>query len=617
MAVVQISKIQVRRGQKNSPSGVPQLSSAEFAWAVDSQELFIGNGSVAEGAPYVGNTKILTEHDNILDLAASYQFGSGTLPTDIKVVGATPRSLQSKLDEIEVSVVDFGAVAGQGDDATDAFEEAATKLFGAGVDPTYKKVLVVPNGTYYFERDLTLPSGTILRGETKAGVVLNIGSNNIRFVTADGLELADFNNDNRPRNINISNLTIQRTLGQTVLSGIADSLFENVLFKGGYQLGDTYASIPTVTIATISGTTVCTTTGAHSLELGDVFIPRITSSGLNAGSRYYIRSIPANNQFTLSLTPTGTAISLINGTSLGIIGDVESDILSPLVSQPSAVFWQNGLLDTIVNNVTFSKCEFEANTVSIKCLQSIANETSVRFEGCRFFENDTGIYIQGVPGQINSWSIVDCRFEEVAKQAFRSTNGTGSTIQRSFFKDCGNGTLGVANPSSVIVYFGEKMNNVVLDCVFDRIQGANITTNPATLAVSEVYNAAKVELISRNYSPIVLSDAFRTLAVLSAHNSYFVVNYTLKLSTYSRTGQLMISVDANRTAVSISDHFQYSPNLIADAGGQMMTSFVFDATLADNDGDQYNGSDTIVLSYRNPTGIGATGSISFDVTYGV
>ena len=46
MAVVQISKIQIRRGKKNSDSGVPQLSSAELAWAVDTQELFIGNGSV-------------------------------------------------------------------------------------------------------------------------------------------------------------------------------------------------------------------------------------------------------------------------------------------------------------------------------------------------------------------------------------------------------------------------------------------------------------------------------------------------------------------------------------------------------------------------------------------
>jgi hypothetical protein len=105
VAVVQISKIQVRRGQKNSNSGIPQLSSAEFAWALDTQELFIGNGSVADGAPYVGNTKILTEHDNILDLANSYQFAND----DNSITFAVPRTLQSKLDEY-VSVTDFGAI---------------------------------------------------------------------------------------------------------------------------------------------------------------------------------------------------------------------------------------------------------------------------------------------------------------------------------------------------------------------------------------------------------------------------------------------------------------------------------------------------------------------------
>ena len=102
MAVVQISKIQVRRGQKNSNSGIPQLSSAEFAWAVDSQELFIGNGSVLEGAPYVGNTKVLTEHDNILELASSYQFASNDTAISLSV----SRSLQSKEDET-VSAVSY------------------------------------------------------------------------------------------------------------------------------------------------------------------------------------------------------------------------------------------------------------------------------------------------------------------------------------------------------------------------------------------------------------------------------------------------------------------------------------------------------------------------------
>jgi len=74
MAVVQISRIQVRRGQKNQGSGLPQLASGEIAWAVDTQEMFVGNGAVAEGAPYVGNTKILTEHDNLLDFVEQYVY---------------------------------------------------------------------------------------------------------------------------------------------------------------------------------------------------------------------------------------------------------------------------------------------------------------------------------------------------------------------------------------------------------------------------------------------------------------------------------------------------------------------------------------------------------------
>ena len=65
MAVVQISRIQVRRGQKNIGSGIPQLASGEIGWAVDTREMYIGNGSVAEGSPSVGNTKILTEFDNL------------------------------------------------------------------------------------------------------------------------------------------------------------------------------------------------------------------------------------------------------------------------------------------------------------------------------------------------------------------------------------------------------------------------------------------------------------------------------------------------------------------------------------------------------------------------
>jgi hypothetical protein len=60
MAVVQISQIKHRRGTSEN---LPQLASAELGWSIDSQQLYIGNGTLAEGAPQVGNTRILTVND--------------------------------------------------------------------------------------------------------------------------------------------------------------------------------------------------------------------------------------------------------------------------------------------------------------------------------------------------------------------------------------------------------------------------------------------------------------------------------------------------------------------------------------------------------------------------
>jgi hypothetical protein len=57
VAIKQNSKIQVRSGLQQN---LPQLSQGEFGWAIDSQKLFIGNGNVANGAPFAGNTEILT-----------------------------------------------------------------------------------------------------------------------------------------------------------------------------------------------------------------------------------------------------------------------------------------------------------------------------------------------------------------------------------------------------------------------------------------------------------------------------------------------------------------------------------------------------------------------------
>ena len=58
MAIVQISMIQVRRGLEQD---LPQLAGGEFGWSQDTRRLYIGNGTLQEGAPVLGHTEILTE----------------------------------------------------------------------------------------------------------------------------------------------------------------------------------------------------------------------------------------------------------------------------------------------------------------------------------------------------------------------------------------------------------------------------------------------------------------------------------------------------------------------------------------------------------------------------
>ena len=57
MAVLEVAKIQVRSGLYED---LPALDTGEFGWCVDTQQLFIGKGTLAEGAPETGVTEILT-----------------------------------------------------------------------------------------------------------------------------------------------------------------------------------------------------------------------------------------------------------------------------------------------------------------------------------------------------------------------------------------------------------------------------------------------------------------------------------------------------------------------------------------------------------------------------
>ena len=165
MAILQISRITHRKGLQEN---LPQLSGAEIGWTVDKQRLFIGNGTLADGAPTVGNTEILTEHSDIFAAINNYTYkgseGGYVVTTGVSAGNDITRTLQHKLDDF-ASVRDFGAVGDGTTDDTAAINRALYELFCRETTTTVRRSLFFPAGTYLTSSTILIPPYAKLYGE--------------------------------------------------------------------------------------------------------------------------------------------------------------------------------------------------------------------------------------------------------------------------------------------------------------------------------------------------------------------------------------------------------------------------------------------------------------------
>ena len=260
MAVVQISKIQIRRGQKNVGSGIPQLSSGELGWAIDSQELYVGNGAVSEGAPKVGNTKVLTEHDNLFTLIDTYAYKTNDpyIVTGESATNPVKRTLQDRLDD-RVSGRAFGLNGEEGADATVKLQKAIDQLYLNSAtlgQAESRKVLHLEPGVYSLNDTIYLPPYTTIVGagsdktiikKTTAGDIFRT-ENQLIAGTANKTTRADDSGSSfqlQARNILLEGITLQTTTAGSqalVLQSCRDSQFRDVKMVGTWSSGDT---IPT------------------------------------------------------------------------------------------------------------------------------------------------------------------------------------------------------------------------------------------------------------------------------------------------------------------------------------------------------------------------------------
>lgn len=242
MAVIQISRIQHRRGLQQD---LPQLASAELGWAVDTRQLYIGNGTIAEGAPEIGVTEILTQYSDLLNISDAYTFKgsqsgytSRTGPTTDQPI---TRTLQQKVDDY-VSVRDFGAVGDGNTNDTAAIQRAIDEVyFGnfALTTPRLRRIIHFPAGVYLISASLKLPSYAILQGEGKGRTTVRQSSNLYPLIQLKDSEnkidsLYGSGSATVARDICVENMTLENLFSQDVvrLDTTERVEFIRVVFKG-------------------------------------------------------------------------------------------------------------------------------------------------------------------------------------------------------------------------------------------------------------------------------------------------------------------------------------------------------------------------------------------------
>ena len=356
MAVYQISKIQIRRGKRYTGPGFPQLSSGELGWALDAQELFIGNGSISEGAPFVGNTKILTEKDIagggsglISSIQHTYKSADGDFQTGSDPNIPVVRSLQDMLDDT-VNVYDFGAAGDGTTDDTFAIQRAINQLFAnlnlKSFDDTSegtarRVILKMPAGVFKITDGLVIPSYTTLVGAGIDKTILQYtGLTAAMRFSADADSTADIT---RPRFINIEGITIKSFENSTLdtivgldINNVSDSSFRNIKIIGRWISGN------------ILGNKGINITTSERLVLNNIFVEQYYYG-------VYVSDEVSNVEFN-----TGVISSTYYGCAIGVdLIDTQSGATNLHISNIN--FNQinsNGVISNIGSSNSITSCSF-------------------------------------------------------------------------------------------------------------------------------------------------------------------------------------------------------------------------------------------------------------------
>jgi hypothetical protein len=589
VAILQISRITQRKGLAQD---LPEpLAGAELGWAVDTRQLFIGNGELTEGAPVVGNTEILTEFSDLLQYTTAYTYKGAAAGYDVQT-GATSgspvsQSLQSRLDSYAV-VTDFGATGDGVTDDTAAINRALFQLYCRQTNTQVRRSLFFPAGTYLISDTIKIPPFAQLYGEGPNSSIINFAvatwTNAIPYATGVLVYYAPGN-------------AYYRSVAK-VDAGIAitNTSYWNLVPAG----------LPEYVVRT-----------ADSLQ-------QVGSDIGTGGAQYAPQSIEVSGMRFQTATYGNDSA---NSHNILMVEDAEQ------VSFTNVTFQGPFTAGTNINTVTdasMSGVNF-ASTVSYPCNQ-------IYFDNCRFtgvtYGVNTDAVIQGATIS-NSYfdamyrgiildtdptgvRMVHNTFDDVYTQGIQIVGATLNISAYNIFYDVGNNYTVTATTPVISI---DTDNNVSMGDMFERTT-AQSTTYPrvslgTTGSIAFGMNTSKIGYVISGVANTTIANQMNlgqyvrttgvvsTLANAAATSTLFTVDssatgirafrmdYTITRGTTYRTGTITI---VSGTTFSFTDDYAENAS----------TGFVLSATEA---------ASVVTVSYADGTPTGTAGSITYSITH--
>jgi hypothetical protein len=437
VAIVQISRITQRKGLE---SDLPQpLAGAELGWAIDQRRLFIGNGTLEDGAPVVGNTEVLTEFSDILSFATQYTYQGAAAGYTVQT-GLTPgdpvaQSLQSRLDSIAV-ITAFGATGNGTTDVTADINRALFQMFCRSTNPAARRSLYFPAGTYIITDTLNIPPNCQLYGDGPDSTIISFNVQNWNSSVAYAAGVLVYNT--------ATTLYYRSNFAVPVGSAINSTNPD----------GDPYwtaESLPEYMLQT-----------ADSLQQTGVNIGT-NGASLPGNVEIYSMKFVSNQVHNGILVEYANRCVFDNVTVQGPLTQIE---LVDAGDDVAAVRWSSSV-SAVSRNVTWNNCKFSGFSYATDTDQQIQGVT---FSNCDFDTLHQGIILGGavpVNGGATGVRIVQNTFDNIHSQGIIVDGVSHNATAYNTFYDVGNGFNGSAFPASSIIVIDAE-NNVSIGDMFER-----------------------------------------------------------------------------------------------------------------------------------------------------